>query len=237
MKQYKAIFIDWDDTIGDFINAAHCSLQDMFTNHQLDAHFLDFQTFYNIFHTPILSRWERYGRDEVTKEYLSFDRFFYPLMMAPVPYSLADAIALAPVLGAEHLEHTTKYFRLLPDAEEVVRALAERYPLTIVSNGFIEVQYRKVELSGLRDCFQHIVLSEEVGAQKPNPKIYEEALRLNGCQPEEVLMIGDSWTSDIQGAINAGIDQLWVQSGIVKDPNLPATYKVARLRDVLPLLL
>ena len=76
-----------------------------------------------------------------------------------------------------------------------------------------------------------------MGAQKPNPKIYEEALRLNGCQPEEVLMIGDSWTSDIQGAINAGIDQLWVQSGIVKDPNLPATYKVARLRDVLPLLL
>ena len=119
----------------------------------------------------------------------------------------------------------------------MVRKLAERYPLTIVSNGFIEVQYRKVELSGLRDCFQHIVLSEEVGAQKPNPKIYEEALRLNGCQPEEVLMIGDSWTSDIQGAIHAGIDQLWVQSGIVKDPNLPATYKVARLRDVLPLLL
>ena len=237
MKQYKAIFIDWDDTIGDFINAAHCSLQDMFTNHHLDAHFLDFQTFYNIYHTHNISLWERYGRDEVTKEYLSFDRFFYPLMMAPVPYSLADAIALAPVLGAEHLEHTTTYFRLLPDAEEVVRKLAERYPLTIVSNGFIEVQYRKVEKSGLRDCFRHIVLSEEVGAQKPNPKIYEEALRLNGCQPEEVLMIGDSWTSDIQGAINAGIDQLWVQSGIVKDPNLPATYKVARLRDVLPLLL
>ena len=140
MKQYKAIFIDWDDTIGDFINAAHCSLQDMFTNHQLDAHFLDFQTFYNIYHTHNISLWERYGRDEVTKEYLSFDRFFYPLMMAPVPYSLADAIALAPVLGAEHLEHTTKYFHLLPDAEEVVRKLAERYPLTIVSNGFIEVQ-------------------------------------------------------------------------------------------------
>ena len=128
MKQYKAIFIDWDDTIGDFINAAHCSLQDMFTNHYLDAHFLDFQTFYNIYHTHNISLWERYGRDEVTKEYLSFDRFFYPLMMAPVPYSLADAIALAPVLGAEHLEHTTTYFRLLPDAEEVVRKLAERYP-------------------------------------------------------------------------------------------------------------
>ena len=139
MKQYKAIFIDWDDTIGDFINAAHCSLQDMFATHQLATHFLDFQTFYNIYHTHNISLWERYGRDEVTKEYLSFDRFFYPLMMAPVPYSLAEAIPLARVLGAEHLEHTTKYFRLLPDAEEVVRKLAERYPLTIVSNGFIEV--------------------------------------------------------------------------------------------------
>lgn len=237
MKQYKALFLDWDDTIGDFRNAAQDSLRDMFDTYQLAEHFTDFQTFSDIYNRHNVSLWERYGRDEVTKAYLSFDRFFYPLMHAPSPYSLEEALRLAPLLGNDHLEHTTRYFRLLPDAAEVVRLLAARYPLIIVSNGFIEVQYRKIALSGLEDCFQHVVLSEEVGAQKPNPRIYEEALRLAGCQADEVLMIGDSWTSDIQGAIRAGIDQAWIQSANCPDPNLPSTYKLTCLRDVLSLLI
>ena len=131
----------------------------------------------------------------------------------------------------------TKYFSLLPEAEELVRYLAKKYPLTVVTNGFVEVQYEKFDKSGLRDCFAHIVLSEEVGCQKPNPRIYEEALRLNNVSPSEAVMIGDSWNSDIQGAINAGIDQIWVRKS--KDP-LPegqsATYLVQSLSEVMEIL-
>ena len=237
MKQYKALFLDWDDTIGDFLHAAHEGLQDVYNAYRMEPHYGSFDVFYDIYHKHNLQLWQQYGRDEVTKEYLSFDRFFYPLMLAPHPYSLEEATALAPKIGHEFLELTTGHFRLLPDAEEVVRKLASRYPLTIVSNGFIEVQYRKIRMSGLENLFAHIVLSEEVGAQKPNPKIYQKALELNGCTADEVLMIGDSWTSDIQGAIAAGIDQLWVQTGCSTDDNLPATYKVSHLSDVLPLLM
>lgn len=237
MKQYKAIFLDWDDTIGDFAGAAYRSLQYMYGEHGLDDCYDSFNQFFDIYETHNLDLWRRYGLDEVTKQYLEFDRMFYPLMMAPRPFDSQKAIPLAVRMGKEHLENTTRFFSLLPDAEYVVRTLATKYPLVIVSNGFIEVQYRKIDSSGLRDCFSHIVLSEEVGAQKPNPKIYEQALRLCGCRPEEVLMIGDSWTSDIQGAINAGIDQLWLMSSHVADPNLPSTYKVAHLTDVLPMLM
>lgn len=237
MKQYKAIFLDWDDTIGDFINAAHQGLRDIYDVYRMEPHFGSFDAYYEIYHAHNLKLWELYGLDKVTKEYLSFDRFFYPLMMAPVPYALEEAMRMAAEIGPEFLRRTTSHFRLLPDAEEVVRTLAQKYPLVIVSNGFIEVQYEKIDKSGLRDCFSHIVLSEEVRAQKPNPKIYERALELCGCTADEVLMIGDSWTSDIQGAINAGIDQLWVMSGHVADPNLPSLYKVSHLRDVLPMLM
>lgn len=237
MKHYKAIFLDWDDTIGDFAGAAYRSLQYMYDEHSLADCYDSFEQFYDIYETHNLDLWRRYGLDEVTKQYLEFDRMFFPLMMAPRPMESQKAIPLAIEMGKEHLENTTRFFRLLPDAEDVVRTLATKYPLVIVSNGFIEVQYRKIDRSGLRDCFSWIVLSEEVGAQKPNPKIYERALELCGCRASEVLMIGDSWTSDIQGAINAGIDQLWVMSSHVADPNLPSTYKVAHLKDVLPMLM
>ena len=121
---------------------------------------------------------------------------------------------------------------MLPGAEDIVRYLAQRYPLTIVTNGFIEVQYEKFEKSGLRDYFAHIVLSEEVGCQKPNPRIFEEALRLNGLAAEDVLMIGDSWNSDIQGAVNAGIDQIWVNEKATNDNDAQATYVVKSLEEI-----
>ena len=107
----------------------------------------------------------------------------------------------------------------------------------MVTNGFVEVQYEKFDKSGLRDCFAHIVLSEEVGCQKPNPRIFEEALRMNSIEAKDAVMIGDSWNSDIQGAIHAGIDQIWIRK--TKDP-LPedqsATYLVQSLAEVLQIL-
>ena len=167
------------------------------------------------------------------------DRFLFPLMHGSLYPNgeTAQVIRLAMTMSDDFLALTTAHFSLLPGAEEIVRYLAEKYPLTIVTNGFIEVQYEKFDKSGLKDCFSHIVLSEEVGCQKPNPRIFEEALRMNGLQAEDVVMIGDSWNSDIQGAINAGIDQIWIRKS--KDP-LPegqsATYLVQSLSEVMGIL-
>ena len=231
VKQYKAIFFDWDDTIGDFRQAAKRSLCELFDKY-ISGYFTDFSVFYELFQPHNRLLWELYGEQKVTKDYLEFDRFFYPMMMGGVP--LEEAVRLSPTMAKEHLGHTTEFFSLLPDAENVVRTLSKKYPLVIVSNGFQEVQYPKIKLSGLKDCFADVVLSEEVGVPKPSAKIYEIALRRGGWQPDEVLMIGDTWSSDIQG----GIDQLWVQSDLAgQDPDLPATYKVARLKDCLSLLI
>jgi putative hydrolase of the HAD superfamily len=149
---------------------------------------------------------------------------------------------LAEQLSEDFLNMTTAHFSLLEGAEELVRYLAKKYPLTVVTNGFVEVQYEKFDKSGLRDCFAHIVLSEEVGCQKPNPRIFEEALRMNGLQAEDVVMIGDSWSSDIQGAINAGIDQIWIkkskEQGTKNQDTIvqTATYIVHNLSEVMEVL-
>ncbi len=245
MKQYKAVFIDWDDTIGDFLGAAKLALQDMYEKYNLSEYFASFEEFFLLYKPHNLELWDKYGKDQVTKEYLSFDRFFFPLMHGSKggERRLGDkairqeVAALTEQLSEDFLNMTTARFSLLEGAEELVRYLAAKYPLTVVTNGFVEVQYEKFDKSGLRDCFAHIVLSEEVGCQKPNPRIFEEALRMNGLQAEDVVMIGDSWNSDIQGAINAGIDQIWIRKS--KDP-LPegqsATHLVQSLSEVMEIL-
>ena len=256
MKKYKAVFLDWDDTIGDFHGAADLALAQMYEKYQLDRYFASLDEFVGLYKPHNLELWAKYGEDKVTKEYLSFDRFFFPLMhgskfastaqrstasktsdLQPQRGDLQLITALAEQLSDDFLALTTAHFSLLPGAEEIVRYLAAKYPLTVVTNGFVEVQYEKFDKSGLRDCFAHIVLSEEVGCQKPNPRIFEEALRMNGLQAEDVVMIGDSWNSDIQGAINAGIDQIWIRKS--KDP-LPegqsATYLVQSLSEVMEIL-
>ena len=245
MKQYKAVFIDWDDTIGDFVGAAKLALQEMYDKYHLCDYFASLEEFVSLYKPHNIELWDKYGKDQVTKEYLSFDRFFFPLMHGSKggERRLGDkairqeVAALAEQLSEDFLNMTTARFSLLEGAEELVRYLAAKYPLTVVTNGFVEVQYEKFDKSGLRDCFAHIVLSEEVGCQKPNPRIFEEALRMNGLSAEDVVMIGDSWNSDIQGAINAGIDQIWIRKS--KDP-LPegqsATYLVQSLSEVMEIL-
>ena len=239
MKKYKAVFLDWDDTIGDFHGAADLALAQMYEKYQLDRYFASLDEFVGLYKPHNLELWAKYGEDKVTKEYLSLDRFLFPLMHGSLYPNgeTAQVVRLAMTMSDDFLALTTAHFSLLPGAEEIVRYLAEKYPLTIVTNGFVEVQYEKFDKSGLKDYFSHIVLSEEVGCQKPNPRIFEEALRMNGFQAEDVVMIGDSWNSDIQGAINAGIDQIWIRKS--KDP-LPegqsATYLVQSLSEVMEIL-
>lgn len=244
MKQYKALFIDWDDTIGDFVGAAQQALRKVYELYQLEKYFQSYDEFYQTYHQHNLELWEKYGKDQVTKQYLSLDRFLYPLMNAsktPDHLSTDDIqhlFQMATQIAENFLQWTTDYFTLLPGAEQAIVRLAERYPLIILSNGFIEVQYHKIQRSGLSSYFQHVVLSEEVGCQKPNPRIYQAALDRCGLKSEDVLMIGDSWYSDILGAINAGIDQMWIKRGEhTPDDQQKVTFLVRDLAEAADLLL
>lgn len=248
MKQYKAIFIDWDDTIGDFIGAAKIALQEVYAMYHMEQYFDTYDEFYHLYHTHNLELWQLYGEDKVTKEFLWVDRFRWPIIHGSktVARGTEDSLVLelqgidelAYQIGEDFLRLTTAHFSLLPGAEDLVRSLAKKYPLVVLSNGFIEVQHEKIRRSGLIDCFAHVVLSEEVGCQKPNPRIYEVALEKCGMCAEDVLMIGDSWYSDIQGAINAGIDQMWVRwnRDSEKSPEQTPTYVVGSLVEAMEML-
>ena len=242
MKQYKAIFLDWDDTIGDWSTAEHKALQDIYVHYQLNRLYPTFEDYLNAYKPYNLELWGRYGRGEITKDWLHLQRFLRPLQKEYRPASpdraqstdlFGDKEDLAHEIGTEFLRLTNKYFCLIPNAEKVVKYLASKYSLTIISNGFKEVQYYKFEHSGLAKYFTHTIISEEVGINKPQPEIFRIALERNGITAAEALMIGDSYTSDIAGAKAADIDQLWIYEG---ETDETVTYIVPKITDIMKIL-
>ncbi len=234
MKHYKAVFMDWDDTIGDWHHAEHRALQELYTLYNLNTLYPSFEAYKESYTPYNLDLWAKYGRGEVTKEELHFARFYHPLTADSKQVLCGrDKIELAHEMGNVFLSLTNKYFSLLPDSERVVRYLASKYPLTIISNGFKEVQYYKFAHSGLQTCFKYTIISEEVGINKPQPEIFRIALSLNDVSADEAIMIGDSYTSDIAGAKAAGIDQIWLHEGETAET---ATLIVPKLADVMTLL-
>ena len=228
---YKFVFIDLDDTLWDFHTNARLSLQQMYIEHNLKEHFQSFDEFFTIYAKKNIELWEAYGKGEISKDFLMAERFRYPLSKMGV-----DDEQLAAEIGHQYLDILPTQTTLMPDAIEVLDYLKSKYTLTIISNGFTEVQYKKIKSCGIEHYFAHVVLSEEANALKPDKKIFEYALALNKALPEEAIMIGDSYEADIRGAQNANIDQVYFPLNNGFKENQPATYRITNLKDLKAIL-
>ena len=150
-----------------------------------------------------LELWGLYGAGTITKEFLSLERFSYPLRLVGVHNK-----AFAHLLSTDFLVIMITKTKLIPHAQEVLDELrAHAYHLTIVSNGFRDVQYDKLRNSGLLHYFDTIVLSQEVGFMKPDPRFFEHALEKSAANANQVLMVGDNYEVDIVGARQARIQE------------------------------
>lgn len=202
MKKYKFLFIDLDDTLWDFHTNAKLALYDVFVEQNLFERFQDFDTFYNMYSKRNIELWTQYGQGLITKEFLSTERFLYPLQKV----GINDA-ELATNMNAHFLDVLATKTELIPYAREILDfMLKKQIPVTLISNGFIEVQYKKMRNTNIEHYFTHIVLSEMAGALKPNPEIFNYATNLNNAEKKDILMVGDSFEADIKGALSAGID-------------------------------
>jgi 2-haloacid dehalogenase len=126
---------------------------------------------------------------------------------------------------------------LMPDAEPVLRALYSRVRLALITNGLTVVQRARLLQSGLGDLFKAVVISEEVGVSKPNPGIFQIAFdRMGSPRKDEVLMVGDSLTSDIRGANAFEIDACWYNpQGKSPIPGVHFEYEIRSLKELLSL--
>lgn len=120
---------------------------------------------------------------------------------------------------------------LFPDAHETLQYLQSKYKLHLISNGFRESQEVKIKGTNLGDYFQHIIISEEIGVNKPDKAIFEHALNITGAIKSESLMIGDSLEADVYGALNFGMDAIYFNpNGLDKPDDVPV--QITRLKEL-----
>jgi FMN phosphatase YigB (HAD superfamily) len=116
--------------------------------------------------------------------------------------------------------------------------LHQRFRLALITNGLHDVQRPRLENSPIRDFFEMVAISEEIGAAKPDPRFFDYVLqKIGNPSRSDVLVIGDSLTSDIQGGMNAGLDTCWYNpSGIPADPRFKPTYEIQTYSQLVDLL-
>ena len=213
--KYKDLFVDFDDTLYDTYGNAVIALRETFEAFHLERWFNDPQTFYDAYWTANINLWGRYSRGEITRDYLIVERFRRPLStyqsasnQTPAPWEGREE-AFCLEMNERFLDFCSLKSGVIDGAHELMSYLRQKgYRMHMTSNGFHEVQYKKLASSGLRKYFDTIILSEDAGANKPSPLYFDYALKTAGASRETTLMIGDNYQTDILGALNTGIDAL-----------------------------
>jgi putative hydrolase of the HAD superfamily len=202
----------------------------------LDRYFEDPQVFYDAYWTANIDLWTQYAKGEITRDYLIVERFRRPLS---VGNDIEITKELCLEISDKFLDFCASKPGVISGAHEVMGYLKQKgYRMHMCSNGFHEVQYKKLDACGLRDYFDTIVLSEDAGVNKPSPLYFDYALKVSGANRETTLMIGDNLQTDILGALHAGIDALLFNRWDV-DPNdatQAPTFVVWSLRDIMNIL-
>ena len=209
------IFFDLDHTLWDFDKNSELAFDLIFKeNHPT----LDTKSFVEIYAPINQLCWKLYQFDKITHQELrykrlkdSFDAMKYDISDADIDQMAIDYITFLPQNNL-----------LFEGAKEVLEYLNPNYKLHIITNGFAEVQYKKLKNSGISDYFASITNSEMAGVKKPNPKIFQFALSLANATKENSIMIGDCIDADVKGALSFGMEAIFFnekKEAISKDIN------------------
>ncbi len=230
-KAYKHIFFDLDHTLWDFERSAEETKREMFETMKLkDKGIESYEAFRENYIGINLALWALYREDKIGKDDLNFRRFYDTLCVMGI-----DDRSLGVAMASGFIDGISSKTYLFPYAKETLEYLCERYPLHIITNGFEEVQFRKLKNSGMDRYFSSVITSEEAGSKKPDAEIFRFSLRKTGALAEESLMVGDDLLVDMAGARQVGIDQLYVNHE-KKMHDEPVTMEVFSLEEIMGLL-
>lgn len=204
-QRYDHIFIDLDKTIWDFDRNARATFEEIYSHHSLESKGIgSLDEFIRIFTGINDMFWGLYRENKVKKDVMRVRRFEMTLNEFGI-----DDLILATHIADDYVTLSPLKTHLLPYAREALAYLKSRYPLHLITNGFEEVQQKKMDVSDLQRYFDTITTSEEAGVKKPEKRIFEFALNKAGAMPGQSLMIGDDLAVDILGAREAGMDTMY----------------------------
>ena len=232
---YRDIFFDFDDTLYDTRGNADIALTEVFRDYGLDRFFSNPQFFYDSYWKINSELWLQYNKNEISKDYLVIERFKRPLMLGN-GIDVTEELCLK--ISDSFLSYCSDKPGVLPGCYELLDYLkAEGYRLHICSNGFNEVQYKKLRASNLTDSFSTVVLSEDATANKPSSRFFDYVFDVTKACKDSTLMVGDNYFADVCGALDYGIDaclyRRWDKTFV---PDRDVTFVVNSLKELIDVL-
>lgn len=237
--EIECVWLDLDDTLIDFKTNAHTVLIKLFKNFDLGRWWADADTWSARYEHFNIGLWDDYARGTITREKLRADRFLLPFLEAGADVDTATDFSRR--FDTLYLDYLAQEKELMPGAIELLDSLkAQGFKIGTLSNGFKEVQHRKIERAGLTSYFDFVVLSDDIGVNKPDRRIFDYAASVaSTSEGSHNLMIGDNPSTDISGALNAGWHAIWLDSprcNQKETPTPPGSVRVNSNFDIISLL-
>lgn len=200
----KFVYFDLDDTLLDHRKAEKKALGDLRTTYAEALTNFGQEMVEETYHAGNVQLWHAYAEGKLTKAQLRVRRFEHLLEKLSITSLNPEEV------GSFYIERYTNYWEYCAGARESFFAIAERYPVGVLTNGFAQVQHRKLaQFAEMRDRLTTCVISEEFGYMKPHLKLFQHAAQLAGTAPADIVYIGDSWRSDVEGGQKAGWRVIW----------------------------
>jgi len=226
--QYRHLFFDLDHTLWDFEANSRLTLEELYHSLNLSERGVhDFDLFHKCYIVHNDKLWARYRNGYIKVDELRWKRMWLTLL----DFKIGDE-KLAREMDVRFLDALPTRKLLFPDTIEVLNYLRDKgYVLHLITNGFEKTQHSKLQHSGLAGYFTEVITSEGSNSLKPHKEIFEYALQKAGAARPESIMLGDNVEADIQGAMNAGIDQVYINH-LDLEPAVRPTYTVRSLREL-----
>jgi len=225
--KYQHIFFDLDRTLWDFDKNSEKTLEQLFRDFSLQNTFGNFLFFKNRYEYHNKKLWVAYYQNRIEKDELSYRRFYLTLKEGGM-----DDIELSKEIAQDFIELSPLQTETFPHTHTCLEYLKEKdYQLHIITNGFNEVQGRKLQNSKLNDFFTEVITSENAGANKPHAQIFEYAFEATGANTNNSIMIGDDLNTDIRGARDIGMDHIYFNPKKGKHDE-KVTFEIANLKEL-----
>lgn len=227
MSRYRWIVFDADGTLFDYKRSELNALRNTFRQYGLEFD----ETIHQAFARINSRLWSEFERGRISSAQLRVRRF--EELAAKIKSNFS-----APGFSADYLWNLGGECTLLPGALDVVRRLSSNFGLVLATNGIAEVQRRRFIASGINGNFASIIISDEIGVAKPDPRYFEKVfVTIGNPEKHAVLMVGDGLSSDIAGGGAYGIDTCWYNpAGCRNKTSVEPTYQIRNLIEILEIV-